>query len=58
MTLMWYTPVSIISVRVLIPKAPALTQFYVYKNSDGNWIIDNDASQDSQISAIYGFSDF
>ena len=31
-------------------KAPALTQFYVYKNSDGNWIIDNDASQDSQIS--------
>ena len=32
-------------------KAPALTQFYVYKNSDGNWIIDNDASQDSQISA-------
>ena len=31
-------------------KAPALTQFYVYKNSDGNWIIDNDASEDSQIS--------
>lgn len=32
-------------------KAPALTQFYVYKNSDGNWLIDNDALQDSKISA-------
>ena len=32
-------------------KAPALTQFYVYKNSDGSWIIDNDAMQDPDISA-------
>ena len=32
-------------------KAPALTQFYVYKNSDGNWVIDNGALQDSEISA-------
>ena len=32
-------------------KAPALTQFYVYKNSDGNWVIDNGAVQDSEISA-------
>ena len=32
-------------------KAPALTQFYVYKNSDGGWIIDNDAMQDPDISA-------
>ena len=32
-------------------KAPALTQFYVYKNSEGNWVIDNGALQDSEISA-------
>lgn len=32
-------------------KAPALTQFYVYKNSDGSWLIDNDALQNAQISA-------
>ena len=32
-------------------KAPALTQFYVYKNSGGNWVIDNGALQDSEISA-------
>ena len=32
-------------------KAPALTQFYVYKNDDGNWVIDNDALQNSEISA-------
>ena len=31
-------------------KAPALTQFYVYKNSEGNWVIDNGALQDSEIS--------
>ena len=33
-------------------KAPALTQFYVYKNSDGNWIIDNNALTDTAISAF------
>ena len=32
-------------------KAPALTQFYVYKNSGGSWVIDNGALQDSEISA-------
>lgn len=32
-------------------KAPALTQFYVYKNSEGNWVINNGALQDSEISA-------
>ena len=32
-------------------KAPALTQFYVYKNSGGTWVIDNGALQDSEISA-------
>ena len=32
-------------------KAPALTQFYVYKNSEGTWLIDNGALQDSEISA-------
>ena len=32
-------------------KAPALTQFYVYKNDDGNWVIDNDALQNSEVSA-------
>ena len=32
-------------------KAPALTQFYVYKNSEGSWVIDNGALQDSEISA-------
>ena len=32
-------------------KAPALTQFYVYKNSEGNWMINNGALQDSEISA-------
>ena len=32
-------------------KAPALTQFYVYKNSEGTWVIDNGALQDSEISA-------
>ena len=32
-------------------KAPALTQFYVYKNSEGNWVIDNGALKDSEISA-------
>lgn len=32
-------------------KAPALTQFYVYKNSEGIWVIDNGALQDSEISA-------
>ena len=31
-------------------KAPALTQFYVYKNDDGNWVIDNDALQNSEVS--------
>lgn len=31
-------------------KAPALTQFYVYKNSGGSWVIDNGALQDSEIS--------
>ena len=31
--------------------APALTQFYVYKNSEGNWVINNGALQDSEISA-------
>lgn len=32
-------------------KAPALTQFYVYKNREGTWVIDNGALQDSEISA-------
>ena len=32
-------------------KAPALTQFYVYRNDDGNWVIDNDALQNSEVSA-------
>lgn len=32
-------------------KAPALTQFYVYKNNEGNWVINNGALQDSEISA-------
>ena len=32
-------------------KAPALTQFYVYKDDDGNWVIDNDALQNSEVSA-------
>lgn len=32
-------------------KVPALTQFYVYKNSEGNWVINNGALQDSEISA-------
>lgn len=32
-------------------KAPALTQFYVYKNSEGNWVINDGALQDSEISA-------
>ena len=32
-------------------KAPALTQFYVYKNREGNWVINNGALQDSEISA-------
>ena len=32
-------------------KAPALTQFYVYKNSGGSWVIYNGALQDSEISA-------
>ena len=51
MILMWFTPVSTISVRAIDTKAPALTQFYVYKNSEGNWVINNGALQDSEISA-------
>ena len=37
--------------QVVETKAPALTQFYVYKNSGGSWVIDNGALQDSEISA-------
>ncbi|MDY4693252.1 MAG: SH3 domain-containing protein, partial [Blautia sp.] len=32
-------------------KAPALTQFYVYKDSDGKWVIDNDAQEDKEIAS-------
>lgn len=32
-------------------KAPALTQFYVYKDSGGSWVIDNGALADAEISA-------